>query len=172
MDKYQSFCFSHYKMITEPTREQSYTTDWKIKQATFRVEHKNTQKENPSFLSILSAFWWRVYVSWYLKDREEVCQVEGRRIYKEHTQRVRNNTCGIASSRRWRGARAKQQSRVNVSDRESLKNLARTKLIWVFLFHVRSLEFYPRAKGKSMRKSMTEDLNVTCQVTAIWTIIA
>lgn len=33
-----------------------------------------------------------------------------------------------------------------------VKNLARTKLIWVFLFHLWGLEFYPMAKGKSMTK--------------------
>lgn len=127
MDKCQSFWFSHYKRKWQgDDRAHPWTIIYyELKNLTGNLQHwiyhdrykirhcKNTQKGHPNFLPILSAFWWRWCISWYLKDEEKGCQVEGRHIYKEHTQRVRKNTCGAASSLRWRGARAKQQSRVS-----------------------------------------------------------
>lgn len=50
--------------------------------------------------------------------------------------------------------------------------MARSKLIWVVLTMQKYVMFLLKVKGKPTTKSMTGGLNVTDQVTAIWTVIA
>lgn len=69
----------------------------------------------------------------------------------------------LSSSARCESKEADSGSKQDIS----LNYLARTNLMWVFYSMQSNLEFLLRVHGKPMTKSMTEDLHVTQQVTAI-----
>ena len=72
--------------------EKWYALNWKNRQTgnvrtesqilRYKRRHKEHSGGEASFVSILTAFWWRWYVCSYLKDRKKY-KIEGRSTYKD-----------------------------------------------------------------------------------------